>query len=320
MAENYRVSPRWRRMRGFRAAVGGVLLLSIGWSAVHPVQARFVADSLINGPIVFARGNPLIETIWRMSPSGDNVRKISDRPDGSFSCPRATRDGRLLTFEAYSRNSDSEIYWSRIDGTDVQRVTRDGGDDFSPDWAPGGRRLVFSRLFGGADLFVVRRNGEGLRQVTNDGRYDTAASWSPGGGRLAYHSARVRRRERPDIFIVNLKSGNRRRLTHSIPRGAASVSPEWSPNGRRIVFARSNDGDSEIMVMRRDGSNKRKLTDNAVLDMQPSWSPDGKHIVFVRKVDEKFQIFRMRSDGTHVRRLSNGRRNDFCPDWIPKPS
>lgn len=321
MAQDHRSRSLSKWTRPFRAGVVATLLIVMGGSIV-PTQSGSATASSINGPILFARGRPYIETIWRMSPSGEGIHKISDRADGSLSCPRGSSDGRRLTFAAYPKRGagGTEIYWTRLDGSDAHRLTDNEGDDFDPDWSPSGRRLVFSRLSGGAELFVVRRDGAGERQITDEGGYNYGASWSPGGGRLVYHSATFERPGRFDIFVVNLKSGSRRQLTDSTTRGFISASPEWSPDGKRIVYSRTNDGDGEIMLMKSDGSNKRKLTENEVLDGQPSWSPDGRYIVFVRKVDEKHQIFRMPADGDGVRRVSNGKREDYCPDWLRKPS
>jgi TolB protein len=56
--------------------------------------------------------------------------------------------------------------------------------------------------------------------------------------------------------------------------------PRWSPDGSRIVFQSTRDGNYEIYVMNADGSNQQRLTHQLEADRQPDWSPDGKRIVF----------------------------------------
>ena len=43
------------------------------------------------------------------------------------------------------------------------------------------------------------------------------------------------------------------------------------PDGRYMAFASNLDGDSEIYIMRQDGGEVTKLTDNSVGDGQPDW-------------------------------------------------
>ena len=56
--------------------------------------------------------------------------------------------------------------------------------------------------------------------------------------------------------------------------------PAFSPDGTRIAFTSNRDGNSEIYVMNRDGSNVRRLTNNPAIDSTPTWSPTGTQIAF----------------------------------------
>jgi Tol biopolymer transport system component len=61
------------------------------------------------------------------------------------------------------------------------------------------------------------------------------------------------------------------------------MSPAWSPDGKRVLFARLDESDpaGEIYVMNADGSGQTRLTISAGMDMSPTWSKDGKRIAFV---------------------------------------
>jgi hypothetical protein len=63
--------------------------------------------------------------------------------------------------------------------------------------------------------------------------------------------------------------------------------PVYSPDGLKIAFISTHDGDPEIFVMNTDGTGLRKLTDNSAVDAAPNWSPDGT-----------FELYRMSSDGS----------------------
>ncbi|MFL6352765.1 MAG: hypothetical protein ACJ74Z_13080 [Bryobacteraceae bacterium] len=68
-------------------------------------------------------------------------------------------------------------------------------------------------------------------------------------------------------------------LTHDT---GGNVTPSWSPDGKMIAFASTEqrDGNAEVYVMNADGSDQRRLTNNRADDSHPHWSPDSRRIIF----------------------------------------
>ena len=56
------------------------------------------------------------------------------------------------------------------------------------------------------------------------------------------------------------------RITH-----AGARNPVWSPDGTRIAFDSTRDGDYEIYVIGADGTDLRQLTNNTHADYLPDW-------------------------------------------------
>src|SRR6266705_2334587 len=73
----------------------------------------------------------------------------------------------------------------------------------------------------------------------------------------------------------------RGRLVQLTNADGADLAPAWSPDGRRIAFQSTRDGNWEIYVMNADGSEVHRLTHGEAEDGEPSWSADGKRIAFV---------------------------------------
>jgi TolB protein len=86
-------------------------------------------------------------------------------------------------------------------------------------------------------------------------------------------------------------------------------------NGK-IAFESNRDGNSEIYVMKADGSNQTNLTNNAAADYSPAVSPNGKMIAFTSNRDGNFEIYSMNAlDGSKQKNRTNNAANDALPDW-----
>jgi predicted Ser/Thr protein kinase len=93
--------------------------------------------------------------------------------------------------------------------------------------------------------------------------------------------------------------------------------PAWSPNGARIAYVSSRDGNNEIYVMNADGSSQTRLTDNAAHDFSPAWSPDGGRIAFHSYRDGNSNIYVMNADGSGLARLTDAPAYQMSPAWSP---
>jgi TolB protein len=88
-------------------------------------------------------------------------------------------------------------------------------------------------------------------------------------------------------------------------------------NDPRILFHSNRDGDSEVYVVRADGTALKKLTDNSYNDAGPVWSPDGKKIAFGSDRDGNGEIYVMNADGSEQKRLTYSPIHDGDAEWSP---
>ena len=107
-------------------------------------------------------------------------------------------------------------------------------------------------------LYVVRSDGTHLHRIARD--FDLTSAWSPTGERLAYATSN-------GVALVDLASGGRQRLTNERLDDPANEPPVWSPDGRWILYRRT-DVDAgatwqdhlQLWVMRADGSDRYPVT------------------------------------------------------------
>ena len=92
----------------------------------------------------------------------------------------------------------------------------------------------------------------------------------------------------------------------------------WSPDGQKIAFLSTRDGNMEIHVMNADGSDPSRITNNSGTAGFPVWSPDGQQIAFVSNRDGNEEIYVMNADGSgEAANLTNNSANDHGPAWSP---
>lgn len=141
----------------------------------------------------------------------------------------------------------------------------------------------------------------GATAVTTSG--PAQAAFPGSNGRIAYEVAGV-------IYTVDAAGNDPRELT----TGVDNHGPNYSPDGKTIVFSKGGD----IWTMTSYGRRSQRMTSGAALDVDPSWAPDGRRFVFSRRASAgaDFTLFVFDTRSGSVTRLANS--PDGCavaPTW-----
>ena len=93
-------------------------------------------------------------------------------------------------------------------------------------------------------------------------------------------------------------------------------SPQFSPDGGRIVFVSNRSGSGEIWRCDSNGSNLVQLTNFGGKGAgTPRWSPDGRQIAFDSRPFGAGDIFVMSAEGGSARRLTTQPSHDVMASW-----
>ncbi|HEY5333570.1 MAG TPA: hypothetical protein VIJ21_08495 [Solirubrobacterales bacterium] len=106
--------------------------------------------------------------------------------------------------------------------------------------------------------------------------------------------------ESDSIFTVDSDGSHRTRLVKG-------VDPSYSPNGKLIVYSVCDGVQSDLMLMKSDGSGVRALTSTPkVTEDEPSFSADGKRVYFARDSGGEgySQIYSIGIDSTNLKQLT----------------
>jgi Tol biopolymer transport system component len=196
-----------------------------------------------------------------------------------------------------------------------------------PAWSPTGKRIAFIRAVGETQvLFVMRKNGTHRVQVMpNTGRFDDwAPTWSPRGHRLVF-----RRwddvREAAALFVVRVDGAHARRIT---PWALDALNrPDWSPNGRWILFQRPNAKEqTRLCLIHPNGTGFRRIT-HSRLWRWGRFLPDGTLITALREPGGTTQddLYILHLDGSGIEPVTGNVLDpgepfapvEGLPDWEP---
>jgi dipeptidyl aminopeptidase/acylaminoacyl peptidase len=238
--------------------------------------------------------------------------------------PQLSPDGtrvlyRLVIADREADEARSHLMTSAWDGSERRQLTDVGHLDVMGRWSPDGSQVAFvSDRAETQGIFVVPAGGGEARELVRHRSPIAGLAWSPDGTRIAYtcrfdpanpdeavedrrgSTVRVARRRdykldgvgfigeaRSQVFVVDLATGGRRRLTggpqdHALPR--------WSPDGRRLAAMAGAPFRARLALI--DAESGRSVQVGPEGGQLPlwAWSPSGERLLLAADPGRSSQL------------------------------
>ena len=229
---------------------------------------------------------------WNWRSSG------SRRPLSDLKLTQLTSSEGLHEFPAWAPDGKSIAYTHEVNGfkklfiqslqEEPRQLTLGGSDDIQPKWTPDGHLLfVRSNQARGklepGDVFGRYDGGDIWKKDIASGKEEKFIenafnpSFSPDGNRIAVEASWAGPRR---IWIVDAQGHNPQQLTSDSSEAVDHLEPNWSPDGKHIVFQYLERTKFSIRVADVASHGITALTDGRFLDLNPVWSRSGNYIYF----------------------------------------
>ncbi|MHC4680839.1 MAG: hypothetical protein ACYTEK_19325, partial [Planctomycetota bacterium] len=229
--------------------------------------------------------------------------------------PAFSPDGQTLAFIRGTNNLVDDIFIVPVAGGQPGRLTFDKLRVQGLAWTADGREIVFSSNRAGSfSLWRISASGGEPEPLAGVGEGALGPTIPAQGKHLAYTQDDVE----INIWRMELPKppGQAKAPTKLISSTRWDLLPEYSPDGRSIVFTSDRSGSTEIWRCGSDGSHPVRLTSfGGPEGGAPRWSPDGQQIVFDSRPEGHTDVYVVSVEGGPLRRLTTQSSDDWVPSW-----
>ncbi len=229
-----------------------------------------------------------------------------------------------------------------------------GGENAEAYFSSDGKQLIFQSKRDGRgcdQIYTMNSDGSNVKMVSSGDGRTTCSYFYKDRKKILYGSTHLGSKDCPpnpdfskgyvwaiyptyDIFQANVDGSNAKQLTATPGYDAEAT---VSPDGKKIIFTSTRDGDLDLYVMDRDGRNVKRLTTELGYDGGAFFSPNGKQIVY-RSFQPKtvpeiaryrdrlannlieptvFEVWVMNADGSGKRQVTKLGAASFAPFFTP---
>ena len=246
-------------------------------------------------------------------------------------------------------NEDTLIFKGEKHFKNMKMLTH-GGQNAEAYFSFDGKKLIFQGIrdtYKCDQIYMMNTDGSDLKLISNGKGRTTCSYFFPDNKHILYSSTFLAGDDCPpppdyshgyvwplydsyDIFKADVDGSNLSQLTNIIGYDAEAT---ISPQGDKIVFSSTRNGDIDLYSMNLDGSDVKQLTNELGYDGGAYFSYDGKSIVFrasrpktddeIKEYKEllaqglvkptRLEIYVMSADGSNIWQVTNLGMASFAP-------
>jgi Tol biopolymer transport system component len=277
-------------------------------------------------------------------------------------CASACNTAYKTTASARTAINDTLIMAGEKHFANMRQLTF-GGDNAEAYWSYDNKQLVFQKtwekegvqcdqIFYGPIPTAKKNTFEPVRLSNGAGR-TTCSYFTASGQSIIYASTHDFAEACPpvpdkqkigkyvwplytefEIYVKSIKQKTTARLTNNLHYDAEGT---LSPDGSKMVFTSTRNGDLDLYVMNLDGSGLVQITSELGYDGGAFFSPDGQQLVFrasrpkteaeVKEYKEllaqnmvaptSMELFTINTDGSNLKQITQLGKANWAPSWHP---
>lgn len=236
-----------------------------------------------------------------------------------------------------------------------------GGQNAEAYWSFDGKKLIFQSMIGNGDadqIYTMNPDGSGKKLISTGKGRCTCAYFLKNGKEVIFgstHGYSAAIPPEPDrshgyvwpiypyyaIYKANADGTNLKPLfPKSVTPGkefSYNAEATVRPDGKRIIFTSTKDGDLDLYSMKADGSDVRRITNRVGYDGGAYYSPNGRKIVWRasvladKKAEDEYktllkqglvrptsmELWVADADGKHAVQVTHNGAANFAPFFTP---
>lgn len=210
------------------------------------------------------------------------------------------------------------IYSMNVDGSDLHKVAQAPGRRWhgSPCWSYNGERILFHAYLKDATtpdchVFSARADGTDVKDLGAGAN----AAWSTDNKQIVFNVPDQHvDKDQAGVWVMNADGKGRQWMF-------AGTYPRFSPDGSRLLFVSSHEGNQSIYVFDIIEGMPKKILQEPYQQRPGAavWSPDGKRVAFVDERTGKSELILIDSTGADKKQTVRHRGLIGGPvAWLPQ--